>query len=401
MALLKYIKGLDRRFSWSFIGVIIALFFGFFTIYKQFIEDRYPKLRYDILTSTSVLNVKEELSKLNVYYDGIDIRKQKQTMQIITLKVINDSSKDILKTFYDNNAPLGILISEGKIIKAEMIKASNNYLHQQLILTQPDDKILNFSSVIIEANEFFIIKLLILHPENVLPEISATGKVAGIRKITIREQYKERERQSFWTTTFSGNFLVQIIRFIAYIIIAVLLLFLMAMPRRFFTDKKDERKRKKIVQEFKSLTDLQLDENVEFIFEAYKGGNEIYLLSIYALIRSQNILDAACLRYDEIKNQKETHPNQIPIDRFEKNYVKEIWVCARRIHELLNTGHLKRVKNGLQADPLMKDTIEDFVRFLNNKGLISPKDFFILSLGEEQLAYNTKVFTTIKKQAQF
>jgi len=126
--MLKFLKDIDRRFAWSFLGVVLALLFGAPTAYKELVGDKRPALSVDILASESVLDVKEQLSNLSVLYDGIDIRKQNLTLRVMTVRIQNVSSKDILKGHYDSAAPLGLSIDFGKVIRADLVDASNEYL---------------------------------------------------------------------------------------------------------------------------------------------------------------------------------------------------------------------------------------------------------------------------------
>jgi hypothetical protein len=57
--------------------VVLALLFGGITIQREFFSDSGPRLRYDILTSTPVLDVREDVSKLSVLFDGVDIILQR------------------------------------------------------------------------------------------------------------------------------------------------------------------------------------------------------------------------------------------------------------------------------------------------------------------------------------
>ena len=137
MVLFDNIKNLDQKFAWSFLGVVITLLFGGVTVYREFIEDKRPTLQYDILTSTSVLDVKEQLSKLSVLFAGVYIRKRGLSLRVLTVRVINSSSKDILKAHYDDSAPLGFHVSTGRIIRTELMSASSDYLRNNLASVSP------------------------------------------------------------------------------------------------------------------------------------------------------------------------------------------------------------------------------------------------------------------------
>ncbi|MBI1929762.1 hypothetical protein HYR99_36625 [Candidatus Poribacteria bacterium] len=292
MSLFKYVRDLDPKFAWSFFGVVIALIFGAITIYMEFIQDPRPTLRYDILTSTSVLDVKEEVSNLSVLFDGVDIRKQGMSLRVITFRVINDSSKDILKGFYDDRAPLGISLSTGKIIKSELAGASNEYLIQNyLVLSTSDDRSLLFPSLIIEAGQSFTVKILVLHPKNETPTVKTLGKIAGISSIPVREAYKDDGKDSFLTTCFRGGFLTQMVRLLAYTVVMILLLVCTIFP--FASTKLGKRKRRRMVDEFKGLTTLDLDDSDEQFFSQYVEGGSLFMLNLRGLIR-KDTLDHFC-----------------------------------------------------------------------------------------------------------
>lgn len=115
MSMMKLLRELDQKFSWSFFGFLLAIVIGLFAFYDKFLADKNPQLYLDVITSASVLDIKEDLPKLDISFDGIDIRQQNLSLRILSVKVINDSSKDILKMHYDLADPVGFRISSGPI----------------------------------------------------------------------------------------------------------------------------------------------------------------------------------------------------------------------------------------------------------------------------------------------
>ena len=78
------------------------------------------------------MDVKEELTNLEIIYDGIDINKLNQSIRLIVFRVINVGQDDILKGYYDENDLFGFSIKNGKIIKTEILNASNDYLDRSV-----------------------------------------------------------------------------------------------------------------------------------------------------------------------------------------------------------------------------------------------------------------------------
>lgn len=378
MSLVKRLIDLDRKFAWSFVGVVIAVLFGAITIYREFILDQRPALRYDILTSTSVLDVKEEVSNLNVLFDGMDIRKQGLSLRVITVRILNDSSKDILKGFYDDRAPLGLSVSTGKIIKSELAGASNDYLSENALLTARDETALLFPSLIIEAGQSFTVKLLVLHPSNEVPALKALGKIAGVPSIPIREAYKDVGKEHFLAASFRGGFLVQLIRFLAYTLGTLLLLVCVIVPITVVSDKLDERARRKSVEEFKASTKLDLNESDQFILTEYVKMGAIFLLAMRSFMDEPNRLAGLHAHpHGRLNTEREAAEG----DYFLREQYRALGVLVEppRTDEYLKAGVVKKTDKGLLPDAHAEETLDHLTRFLRAKGLLPGKTDFLIT----------------------
>lgn len=185
------IKNLDKTFSWSFWGLVLAGVLGAFSIWAYF-NDPSPKLTYEILTNTAVLDIREEVDKLQLLYDGNDITDSDRSLQVVTLRVVNDGPVDITKTLYDaENAPLGLKLSAGEIVdKPTILSFSRSYIKENL---QPKITSVNqvtFQPIVLNSKDYFTVKILALVPSE---DISVTpiGIVAGINEIDVVETYKD------------------------------------------------------------------------------------------------------------------------------------------------------------------------------------------------------------------
>jgi hypothetical protein len=150
-----------------------------------------PRLTYEVLTNTPVFDVREEVDKLQVLYNDIDITDGDFILQVITFRVVNSGQVNIKKDFYDaENSPLGIRLSEGKIVeKPVVISSSNEYLDESVRLDVIDSKEVQIQPVILDSGDFFTIKLLaLISSESV--DLEATGKIAGINYIELKELYE-------------------------------------------------------------------------------------------------------------------------------------------------------------------------------------------------------------------
>jgi len=377
MSLIAYIRDIDRKFAWSFLGVLLALLFGGITIQREFFSDSGPRLRYDILTNTPVLDVREDVSKLSVLFEGIDIRQQKKSLLVITVRVVNDSQKDILKDYYDEAEPLGLSISTGRIIRSDLVTGSNPYLERQLVPQLQDDTTLVFPSVILESQEYFVVKLLVLHGEGEEPVITPIGKIAGVRTIPVTEAYKQEANLPFFSRTFAGGIFVQIVRLLSYSIGIIVMLVLIIVPIVYVGSKISERKKREIVKEFKQTASHELRDEDEFFFKAYVRDEVVSMLSMLSVISDLDALQSTYARYEEYKKITK-HPARPrpPRDPHEMNYIEDAWFRSHMMDDYLKAGIVKKTDKGIVVDQRMKRTLEEFVAFLKKKDLLRERDTF-------------------------
>jgi len=285
---------IDRKFAWSFLGVLIACVVGGLTIYQLFFKDDHLSVRFDILVNARVLDVKEEIKELDILYEGVDIRKSSQSLSVMTLRIQNDGSRNILKGYYDSKDPFGLALTEGKIIKApELIETSNDYLKKHLDPNLISDQKLTFSNVILETDDFFIIKLLILHPDDEQPEVYPIGKIAGVRQFRLAEPFREMGKVSIWSRAFKGNLGIQLIRIVGYICAFIILIICIILPIALISDWREKKNRKKISVDFRKAVQVKISENAEFLFNNYVSEGTIYLRRIERLL-SKDRLDKVC-----------------------------------------------------------------------------------------------------------
>ncbi|MFH1974058.1 MAG: hypothetical protein ABIJ52_00680 [Pseudomonadota bacterium] len=270
MGIIAKIARIDKKLNWSFLGFIFAALFGGIAVYTEFIRDTSPAVLYEILSNAKILDVKEDVTGLNITYNNEDIRKARKTLSVLIVRVTNEGRSPILKTYYDNASPLGLTISSGEIITAEVISATTDYLKQNAGISVRDPSNVAFSQMIIEPNESFTTKLLILNPEQRALTIFPKGKIAGVKKLLLVDRQSEQTKETFISKVVSGSLWVQIVRTLAYVAAFILLLIVVIVPSVYISDKKEKWKRNGIVKQFKSRTDSQLNDlNVE-LYDVYK-----------------------------------------------------------------------------------------------------------------------------------
>ena len=117
------IKNISNNLAWSLLGFVLAVIFGSITIYTEFFRDDRPAIQFEILSDSSVLDVREEVSDLEIIYDGNDLRRSGQSLRVLVVRVSNTGGDDILNSYYDDNALLGFSVENGELVSVEVENA--------------------------------------------------------------------------------------------------------------------------------------------------------------------------------------------------------------------------------------------------------------------------------------
>lgn len=232
--LINSIKIYLGRVNWSFVGVILALILGLFSIYV-FFDGENPNITFDIINEVNVFDVHKPLDELNIYFREEDIQQKNLNLRIISIKIENTGNLDILQNFYDENVVFGLQVDNGQIIESRLVDSNSKYLMSNLNLETVNNTV-EFSKLIFEENKYFIIEILVLHDKNEGPTLVPLGKIAGIEKMEVKKSYTER--QSFFDAVFSGSLVVQMIRLPIYLLTFFAILLFIAL----ISDQIDKRR---------------------------------------------------------------------------------------------------------------------------------------------------------------
>lgn len=354
MSIKRTFKNADKLFPWSLTGVILALLFGIITLYSEFIRENKAVIGIEVFSNISVIDLKEDLEDLEILFKGNDIKKSKDELRIITLRLSNTGNKDILKVHYDDNDPPGIHILKGRLIDANLIEWSNEYLKKNLKLIKGSPNRVPFSKVIIEPRDSFVIKLLVLSPANESSQIEWVGKIAGVKNIVIKEIYKERGKESFLKRTFAGTLMSQMARSIAYSAFIVILFAIVGSGATYISVKLEKRGRKKLVIDFKRITDLSLTEKDEYIFKTFIENGKGYLDSILKIVTDKEYLES--LLQQENKGPAKYYGFvPFPIEQLMQPHI------AR---ELIGVGFLRNIENDFEIDKHLFEVLSIFLDFV-------------------------------------
>ena len=343
---------MDQKFSWSFIGVLLALAFGGFSLYLEYYKEEKPNLRYVVKENISVLDIRENLGSLDVLYEGESLRRNKKDLRVITIEVENQGNASVLTNFYDEKDPVGFNVINGYIAdKPKIIHTSNNYLNRELKLEKESDTKILFPRVIIDKGDSFLVKLFVLHKSEDSPEIQPIGKIAGMSPISISNDYEARANVSFLSATFSGKGLEQVVRLIAYGFAALVILGLFIATTEFLDTLKEKLKRKKDITIYKEYHNDNLKEEDSLIFEIYKNNHE-YLFDIYeTLSNKENFSD---FNENFLRGINSSDSDENTLATYEIHYQKII----------IASGLVRESNSGLTLDEERVESFSKFAKFI-------------------------------------
>ncbi len=383
------------RRIWQTAIALVGLVSAVLGIYTFFVQEKILQIEYEVLANTNVLDINADITKLDITYDGSSLKTSSQSLRIINLRVRNTGNESVLKSFYDNNDPLGVIVTKGKVIeKPELVGTSSDYIKKNLSIKFDTLGRLTFSDIILEPNDFYTVKLLILYPSGQSPEIHSVGKVAGIKDIPVVSLAQgTKEEKSFWEITFGGNIFSQLLRGLSYTLVVIGLIILIALSVDSFSDYRKKKKRIHIIKDFKRQKSYDYNRMDDAIFTRFETDGIENLSRYQNLLKDENRLNQKYSNWvnklkrnveDEIKENDITSKELQLNDTFFSH--RSEWTI---FNELISDGFAIKEKDKLVINQPMKRSLEQFFDYL--------KDIRYDDLSEDRKYYRRTTSTTINE----
>ncbi|WP_405568245.1 hypothetical protein [Polaribacter sp. Asnod6-C07] len=336
----------------KFVFGIISFIATILTIYA-FIYDKKSNLEFEILSNINVLDLKEDIGKLDILYDSTSLKTTKSNLKVYTLKLINNGDREILIEYFDKRAPIGIKVKSGKIIeKPELIDSNSKYLEDYFRINLLDEQKVEFNQLIFEPNDFLIIKFLVLHNIEEEPKLMSLGKIAGQKDIFLSEVKDKKEDIGYINNVFEGNIWIQFARgtFFLFFWIVILIIIIYTLNKiKFFQKLK---KRKKIVEEFKKENIDKFNYGHEIIFKRYIEDGEKIISEYFKIIKKENVsIKNISGKFSEI---------------FGENYIEN----SELIHQMISEGYYYKSNGKIIPNKGLIDVFNKFQIFLVNKNIL-------------------------------
>lgn len=268
----KWFREIDSRFSWSFLGFLIGILGLAFGLYTFFQKDR-PELQFEVITNTDIININENIGKLQIFFDNENVLSIDTTLRLLTIKLSNYGNSSINKNDFDKDYLLGLDFKNYIIAdKPNTIEFSNDYLQERFNFSF-DSSSIKIAPVIFDKNDYVLFKLLLIGPRQEPIRISTTGKISGQSKIQIITNYKASKRKSL--KDYAQDLLLFGSSLVGFAIFTIIVEFIKSKYRK--------NKKEKIIKKLNAKFDIQSDKDFKIIVHIiYEYGTKAlnHILSI-------------------------------------------------------------------------------------------------------------------------
>lgn len=105
-----------RRHGWNIVSTTIGVVGIIFALYTHYKDDT-PRVSFEVVGNEGVLDVKEKLPDLEVFYQGQDIANSAETLSVVLVRISNLGNRSVTLTDYDDKSPIEASISSGRILR--------------------------------------------------------------------------------------------------------------------------------------------------------------------------------------------------------------------------------------------------------------------------------------------
>lgn len=390
MALGVLFKGnqIDQRFSWSFFGVLLSVGFGLFGIYTAFFYEKKPRLIVQQLSSSPVLSVRENVSKLDIVFDGEDIRKKNQTLTLVTLRLANLGTADILKSSFDEKHLPSVTLPTTKIIQADVTNSSDQYLRDAVKLTALDETSFSITPAIIESNQFFDIKLILLHDVAHTPKVELRGKIAGVAKIEFVNSADIVASKGYIADTVGGGVAVQFGRAFFYSFVTLVVIIGLAVTSDKLTNAWKKSRRRSVINKFKIGSGLVFSKQDDEVFNEYVTQGELFLVRVSQLLNDEEKLAKIIAKPKEGSSVRENQQEEFRYELAMSGYPFDHTV----IDFLLSKQIVNSVEGKCTIDSVCKQNISQLVTTLS---ILAPREMKHVRASQESFGSDSKQVTNV------
>jgi hypothetical protein len=170
----KHEQGVN--FGLAIFGLVFGLVAYFFPFNSK------PELNFYTQSKTNVIDINRPIENLRVLYK----EKHINILQLITIRVQNDGSKDIEENSYSSQENFGLTFPNAEIVAAYLVNNNDdNYIKTNVKFKIIDSTQLVLNKIILESGKFYEFEILLICKTPKIAKIITNGKITGQDKITV------------------------------------------------------------------------------------------------------------------------------------------------------------------------------------------------------------------------
>lgn len=319
----------EKKFPLGILGLIVSIIFGLSGIYYSVFYQKKPQLDIEMVSNFNVLDVKESIGNLDIIYENKSLSEKKQSLSVINLKVINNGNSDITIGSYDPKFPAGLSVVNGILAEKTLLTSSHtSYELSTLSLEQIDNKKIFLPQIIINSNEYYELKLIVLHSNNIKPTIEPFGVIAGNGNIRLINSPLLGNEKNIIERFFDGSILLNLSRFAIYgFIFLTISIFTLAIWIT-VSEKLEAIKKQKLIEQFKESQPKKTSKLNSAFFKEFNALGKHEYSMVYSEITSPNIDKKLSFYYETILLEMEIlskdSNNYLIINHANINYLIEL-----------------------------------------------------------------------------
>jgi hypothetical protein len=366
--LIERFTSIDKKFPWSFLGFTFGFLFFLGGLYLSIAYTKSPGFRFELINEGPVYDLKENLSRLEVLFDGESIKQKQQILSYLNIKISNDGNANLSIGSFDKGALPNFSVPDSKIITLENIGASSDYLKHHAVITLTESNNCIISPVIMEQGEYFTFRLLVLHPDRIQPTINLDGKIEGIKKLSVTKPLPPEE-VGFLAKAFGGEPLIQVVRIGGYLIGGILFIVLMILISFKINHWRENLKRKKVVSKFKNAIDIEIPKRIERLLSHYQLHGDYVIINTCRILRDSDTLSEELEAHKVLPKatpfafEQAQEGEYVAFEGNEEEFRRLPWHLSI-MQILLDEGIVINNENGVKVDPDSLDLLNRFESFL-------------------------------------
>lgn len=301
------LKKLEERWPIGLLGLVLSVLLAIAGIYFTEYYQKQKEIKYTVLSVGNIVDLKQRLTGLAVFFQGEDITAKGLDLQALQLRVENVGRTDLIQGYFDKDDDWGLAIQNASIVTATLVSASSEYVSDKINLKIRGDKIV-FEKIIFEGGQSFVFDLLLLKRAGENVTLKPIGKIAGF-SISTEKSTTGTDDEGLISQAVKGGFWVNVIRFVGSVGVFIVSIVIVVFTMIGISEYQDSLALKKRRANFVTLSSIKHDgvpdELAKRILDLYVEKGPLHLAVVNKRVKS--FLDTQNgIREDVKKQAKQT-----------------------------------------------------------------------------------------------